>query len=96
MSNITTHSLRKLGFVGPYPHGEYYLFDDAYAVPTKYCCIMQVYPPGYGYYSGAARLQWNAERGMWSNNPGISEAKAYTVGQLKRYIRRSKAMKFRK
>lgn len=58
-------NLTELGFKGPWPHGEYYLFDESIVKEDGKCCIMSVYPS-----DGETGWQasYNSQRGWWCDD----------------------------
>lgn len=87
--------LINLNFDGPYPHGEYYLFDEEFARQDNgWCCIMCVYPD---YYSdGSHMLHYNSERCLWSNPESnffrSGEIKFNSLEELMHHIEKSKCI----
>ncbi len=86
--------LKELGFRGPWPHGEYYLYDPKHARKNEWCIIMCVYPPlGDGYEWTAS---YNGERGMWSNDDRFYNSgwiDFTTRAELEKLIQDSKDLK---
>lgn len=62
---MTIGDLNELHFTGPYPHGEYYLYDDNCALENGFRCIMCVYPPSEEQNWTAS---YNNQRGTWCDD----------------------------
>ncbi len=90
---LTEPLLRTLGFTGPYPHGEYYLYDERFANKGGDCVIMCVAPPQTpaNGWKKCWHTSWNPERCMWATpKRGVNHhARVRTLHGLQRQIQRS-------
>lgn len=105
MTEITESSLTAIGFKGPYPHGEFYLFDEKYGRKVirdgkeeNWCVIMAVEPPIIDFKTKIETgwtANFNSERGLWRSDQsffcsGWIEIKS--IEQLNELIIKSKEL----
>lgn len=85
--------LTDLGFIGPYPNGEYSLSDKKCARKNGWCMIMCVYPP---VEKEPWQASYNSQRGLWCDDKKFFDSgwiEFSTRSELESLIKKSKELK---
>ena len=92
---LTEKYLKDNNYIGPYLHGEYYLYDEKYKRKNGWGLIMSVAPPKTpaNNLTNNFIASYNGQRGMYAGKKIFFEAREIeisTVEELNKLIKKSK------